>query len=205
MPAQDAVVVITSETSDLQGELSLVWDYLLPAIGDKQLSAHDSLTSLLNQKLGKLALPLPVDSGRPGTTREISGLTCVMKPNVKAVQEFRLDFKDSICHLRLSIDGSLHEFNFGHSRWISGQTNWIGPDLFYGAKAHDTGLAPFKVEGSYCRKDTKTLVLVLRYMESPHTETITCRFKGRKVWMELLPSSNPGGGVLVVKGKWKGK
>ena len=34
MPEQDAVVAITAEASDMQGELDLVWDHLLPAMKD---------------------------------------------------------------------------------------------------------------------------------------------------------------------------
>jgi hypothetical protein len=32
LPEQDVVIAITSETMDMQGELNLVWKYLLPAM-----------------------------------------------------------------------------------------------------------------------------------------------------------------------------
>jgi CubicO group peptidase (beta-lactamase class C family) len=37
MPEQDAVVAITAETGDMQKELNLVWDYLLPAMKESPL------------------------------------------------------------------------------------------------------------------------------------------------------------------------
>ncbi|MGE5498838.1 MAG: serine hydrolase domain-containing protein, partial [Syntrophothermus sp.] len=39
MPEQDAVIAFTSESSNLQGELNLVWDYLLPAIHNDEITA----------------------------------------------------------------------------------------------------------------------------------------------------------------------
>jgi CubicO group peptidase (beta-lactamase class C family) len=37
MPEQDAVLAITADCKDMQGELNVVWDYLLPAFHDKPL------------------------------------------------------------------------------------------------------------------------------------------------------------------------
>lgn len=38
MPEQDAVVAITSESSNMQGQMNLVWDYLLPAMSIYRLA-----------------------------------------------------------------------------------------------------------------------------------------------------------------------
>ncbi len=47
LPEQDAVVAITANTGDLQGELNIVWDKLLPAFSDKPLKANpDELAKL---------------------------------------------------------------------------------------------------------------------------------------------------------------
>lgn len=40
MPEQDAVVAITAATGDMQKELNLVWDYLLPAMKESPLPEH---------------------------------------------------------------------------------------------------------------------------------------------------------------------
>jgi hypothetical protein len=37
LPDQDAVVVMTANTSNMQSQLSLVWEYLLGAMVDKDL------------------------------------------------------------------------------------------------------------------------------------------------------------------------
>ena len=38
MPDQDAVVAITAETGNMQGELDAIWDHLLPAFQSETLA-----------------------------------------------------------------------------------------------------------------------------------------------------------------------
>jgi CubicO group peptidase (beta-lactamase class C family) len=59
MPEQDAVLAITAESSDLQGEINLVWDYLLPAFKNDQLPADAAASARLKEKIRSLALPVP--------------------------------------------------------------------------------------------------------------------------------------------------
>ncbi|MDR0835755.1 MAG: hypothetical protein LBN11_04130, partial [Tannerella sp.] len=40
---------------------------------------------------------------------------------------------------------------------------------------------PFKVSGSYRWQDEQTLTFILRYIESPHFETIDCKFDGDSI------------------------
>jgi CubicO group peptidase (beta-lactamase class C family) len=201
MPDQDAVVVITSESSDLQGELNLVWKYLLPAIHVNSLPGNDSLSAALKQKLATLALPLPVNAGEPTFARTISNLDFRIRPNKNQINITRFEFTNDVCKMTLLVGKTQYEFSFGEGSWITGVTDRQGPDLFYGALSHLAGLGPFKVAGSYGWKDPRTLVLELIYTESPHRETFTCRFMGKKLRMEILSSNNPEKGKTILKGK----
>jgi CubicO group peptidase (beta-lactamase class C family) len=58
MPDRKAVVAITCETSNMQSELNLVWDFLLPAMSESPLPADEQSQEKLRQKLASLALPL---------------------------------------------------------------------------------------------------------------------------------------------------
>jgi hypothetical protein len=201
MPDQDAVVVITSESSDLQEVLNLVWKYLLPAINGESLPRNDSMTTALKQTTASLALPLPVNTGEPTIARTISNRDFRIKPNKNQIDITRFDFNNDTCKMTLLADNTQYVFSFGEGDRITGETDRQGPDLFYGAKSHLDGLAPFKVAGSYGWKDPHTLVLELIYIESPHRETFTCRFRGKKMKMEILPSNNPEKGKTILKGR----
>ncbi len=47
MPDQDAVLAVTAETADMQQEINLVWDNLLPAMHAEKLNADANATALL--------------------------------------------------------------------------------------------------------------------------------------------------------------
>ena len=76
MPEQDAVIAITAETPDMQDEINLVWEYLLPAMKSEKLPENASLYSTLAQRLSLLALPLASTGNSPVVSR-ISGKTFV--------------------------------------------------------------------------------------------------------------------------------
>ena len=57
MPEQDAVVAITAETKDMQGELNVVWEKLLPAFHDAPLPENADELAKLKQTLANLAVP----------------------------------------------------------------------------------------------------------------------------------------------------
>ena len=57
MPEQDAVVAITADTGDMQGELNVVWDKLLPAFHDAALPESAGEQDKLKQVCASLAIP----------------------------------------------------------------------------------------------------------------------------------------------------
>jgi CubicO group peptidase (beta-lactamase class C family) len=192
MPDQDAVVAITAETSDMQSELNLVWEYLLPAIQDEELPANETIKAALNQKLASLALPVPAREPNPQVVKDISGKTYTLQPNEKKIKSMFFHFMEDMCHLTLKTDDDVaYNLTFGAGNWQTGETARPGPYLVSGAKAALTGLPPFKVAGCYTWKDDHTLELTLRYIESPHTERITCHFDQKDITVNFISSFNP--------------
>ena len=64
-------------------------------------------------------------------------------------------------------------------------------------------LYPAKIDGSYTWKDDNTLELILRYIESPHTETFTCHFDNGKLTMEVARSFDYGKNKTVIEAEAK--
>jgi CubicO group peptidase (beta-lactamase class C family) len=119
MPDQDAVVVITSESSDLQGELNLVWNYLLPAIHKESLPENDSLAAVLKQKVASLALPLPVNSGDPAIGGNISGRNFRISPNESQITTVGFTFTKDRCKMTMYIGNTRYDYSFGMGKWLS--------------------------------------------------------------------------------------
>jgi CubicO group peptidase (beta-lactamase class C family) len=210
LPDQETVVAITSQTGDMQGELNLVWDHLLPGIKDAILPADEPAHARLLQRLASLALPVAGGWAISPISEKISGKNFQISPNELGIQgvSFRLpqpppmlssDFYPighgvsptispdniSVCHVKTDKGNSRIECGLG--LWLSGTCDVPGtpPKITVG------NLAPCKVAASAAWKDTNTFQMIWRYYETPHHDTVTCRFEDRSVTIEFQ-NSIPG-------------
>ncbi len=174
-PDQDAVIAVTAETSDMQGEFNLLWKYILPAFKEGKLP-NSKATKQLKDRLALLALPLPTSKPNTAIESGLSGKTYNIVTNDRRLKSVSFDFKNNNCHLTLNTDSAVHAFDFGSGKWATGETSRKGVYLVARATNNRVGLPAFKYAGSYSWKDDKTLELILRYNESPHHEVIRCVF-----------------------------
>jgi CubicO group peptidase (beta-lactamase class C family) len=201
MPDQDAVIVLTSETPDMQDEINLVWQYLLPAMQPDVLPANDAALAKLNDKLNALALPLATKSTSPWVEK-ISGKTFSLATNDKKYDSISFQFTDEQCQVTIKANQKTYPLSFGSGKWQLGETTRLGPTLIP-AKAHFVGLPNPKVAGSYYWNNEKSLELILRYIESPHTERMICRFDKDKITIDIQSSTAPESKSQPLSGKMK--
>jgi CubicO group peptidase (beta-lactamase class C family) len=206
MPDQEAVVAITSQTSDLQNELNLVWDHLLPAIKDSPLPADLEAHDRLAQKLASLALPLAQGRTHSPTANRITGKTFRIEPNEAGVQSVSFDMpalralsgpdiflnlrrgpvyfspQQASCTFYLTDAGGRYAVECGLGKWVDGECNVPGtpPKITVG------NLRLCKIAASAAWKDENTLVMLWRYYETPHHDTVTCHFEGDNVKVEFM-------------------
>ena len=203
MPDQDAVMAITAETPSMQEEINLVWTYILPAFQKGSLPPNPAATNRLKAKIKTLALPVPAKQDEI-LEKKIMGKTYTAAPNPAHLQQIGFRFSKGICQLSLQTDtGTNFQIGFGAGKWQPGETNMPGPSLV-AATFENTGmLYPAKVAGSYTWKDSTTLELVLRYIESPHTAYYTCHFQGNEVFIETSRSFDQRRNKVSVKAEVK--
>jgi hypothetical protein len=188
LPEQDAVIAITSETANMQDELNLVWTYLLPAMRKNRVQTDSVDGGSLKRKLAALALPVPKRTEASPLASDINGKTYAIDTNSRNLRAITFNLKDSIYTLTLKTDTASYELNFGSGGWKMTETTRPGPNLLTGAKAHLLGIPAVKTDGIFSWTDDQTLELVLRYIESPHTEKITCHFSQNNLTMEIRNS-----------------
>jgi hypothetical protein len=123
-----------------------------------------------------------------------------IEQNKKNLQNIGFSFKNNMCHVTLKTDTADYAFDFAAGKWQAGSTNKPGPSLTGAGIEIRTMLYPAKTEGSYTWKDDNTLQLVLRYIESPHTEYITCHFDGNALDLSDEGSFEYGKNKEVMKG-----
>lgn len=181
LPEKDAVIAITCESLNMQGELNLVWEYLLPSVKDAPLPENKSTADALKQRLATLTLTLPEKSKAEGIAPAVTGRTFKMDKNDWDIESMSFKFNDEDCHLTIKKSGKDFDFTLGNNNWIANQTSLPGPNLLFKAIGHFAGIPPVKVAAVYRWKEGNKLDLILRYIESPHTETLSCTFEGDKI------------------------
>lgn len=184
LPDHDAVVAITSETGDMGGELNLVWEYLLPALNDSPLPDDISADAELKRRLAALALLPPRGQTFSPLAKQISGKTFQLESNKAGVLGISFHFHHHQCVFIATDAQNEYPIVCGLENWLEGVTNLPGtpPRLTRG------DLRPAKIAASGTWKDPNTFVMTWRFYETPHHDTITCRFDKDTVQIELLNS-----------------
>jgi CubicO group peptidase (beta-lactamase class C family) len=203
LPDQDAVIAIQSETPNMQDELNLVWDYLLPAIKKDKIPEDPKSQVALKAKLTSLALAPPSGSFTSFTANKNLIRYFILDPNENHIESISIQIKDSICHFILNTGSDTYNLFYGAGFWKNGQTNKPGPSLTSEAKENFALLSPYKVAGSFYWKDDQTLVMGIRYIESPHTEIFTCHFTGKNITVDVERSFDFGSKKSVMTGVLK--
>jgi hypothetical protein len=197
MPEQDAVLAITAETPDMQEEINLVWKYLLPAFKKNKLPADNVAAARLKEKLKTLSLPLPRKSETFAAA--INGKSFTTTPNNLHWQNISFNFSNDLCKVKFQGDAAIYQIDFGAGKWQAGETNMPGPSLTTGAIENVSMIFPAKIAASYTWKDANTLELILHYIESPHSETLTCHFHDKKLTMEAMRSIDFGKNKMIIE------
>jgi hypothetical protein len=204
MPDQDAVLAITSQTGNMQGVLDLVWEHLLPAMRDSPLPANPSGIQAMHHRIEKLALPVPAENASRKRERNVTGKSFVLDTNERQVSRIAFEFDQDESAVQLTDDRGTYTIPVGSGEWAFSETERRGPYLVARAKNSLTGLPPFKVAGAYRWLDDGALEITLRYLQSPHTETLVCRFSREQIEIDVETGARPAfkiEGRLVRRGK----
>jgi CubicO group peptidase (beta-lactamase class C family) len=188
MPEQDAVVAITAETSDMQSELDLVWQHLLSAVQPQSLPQNPQARAELQKRLASLALKVPTGQPTSPMAGIVSGKTFKLGDNDLDLKSASFIFDAEGC--RFTSKDSEHEYPIacGAGRWQRGKTTLPGtpPRLISGGAPKSRTESKVATSGAWT--DQRTYRMVLRYYETPHHDTVTCRFDGNKVQINFMSS-----------------
>jgi CubicO group peptidase (beta-lactamase class C family) len=189
LPEHDAVVVITSESRNLQNILDLVWEHLLTAFDSEDGKASAGSQSRLRQKLNSLMLPCPSGARASPISRRIDGKRFVLDTNGTGIDGVSFSFQDDACLFRLHRAVVADHVNCGYGKWRDNAVCMpIAPPGLGLYGAHPESRPPTKVSAAYAWKDESTLEMQWRYNELAHRHTATCRFTGDRVRVEFRTS-----------------
>lgn len=188
LPQEDAVIAITSETPDMQGELNLVWQHLLPAMQANKSALNKNDALALKQRLALLKLRFPPKTDTIFHELVITAKKFLVEPNSKNIETISFSERSRVITLTVKTRDNTYSFNFGNGKWLEGKTTMLGPSLVEGAKGHFVGLPPSQIAGTYNWKARNKLEMQLRYIDSPHTLTMIFQFDNGKLTADMLDS-----------------
>lgn len=203
LPEKDAVIVMTSETKDLQGQLDLVWEHLLPALKDTPATADAARESRLQQRLKSLALNPPKGHVTSPLAASIHGKTFSLEAADLGFSKASLTLTDKACTLLLRDNDGDHIISCGIEGWKCGETTMPAPRLISGGSPKPG--TSHKIAASSTWKDDRTLELTARYYETPHTDTLTCVFDGDRVTISFMSSLSAMNGKKDARPDLKGR
>ncbi len=151
----------------------------------------------MKTKIKSLALLLPIKN--KGTlSPKINGKTFTASTNGLQWSGITFTFANDLLKVTFQTDSGSYHIKFAAGKWQPRVTNMPGPSLTSKLIEDGSMLYPAKDMASYTWKDDHTLELVLRYIESPHTERYTCHFDENKVKIEARRSLDFGTVTVIM-------
>ncbi|MEU0074975.1 serine hydrolase domain-containing protein [Streptomyces sp. NPDC006332] len=165
LPEYDAVVAMTSQSTDMHKVTDLVWEHLLPAFGAEPPHGRREEDAALAGRLAALALPpVPGAPVPPERAQAWSGAEFApdeeARANLWGEARVRVSATGSDWRVTLVEDGHRLELPLGEGDW-----------------AVVDEPVPVAVGGGWT--DVETLVVEVAFLETPHRLAVSCSLKDR--------------------------
>lgn len=168
MPDADAVVACTAQVLEMQAELDLIWEHLLPAVsGSGRADADGDAEERLAERLASLSTPV-VDAGGDGPGRPVS-FERVGEPvrYTAGLGGISVEPVGEATRLSVTVDGSPEVFDLRPGLWTEGELpvfrplpavavsgGWTAPDEFSADVVSLTSPHRLRLRGSAGGKPT---------------------------------------------------
>lgn len=184
LPQLDAVVAITSESVDTKKTMQIVWDVLLPEMKDAPLPNNKTAHNLLLKELKDLKYDPPKLAISSPVSAKISGKDFILKENVFNVKAVSFRFTDKECVFTLKEEGKPDIIiTNGINNWIvKGNLKPSAHSLFSLRRIDFDSI----VAASATWQNENTLLLTWRFIETVHSDSLTCIFDDDKITIKFL-------------------
>ncbi|MDQ3518861.1 MAG: beta-lactamase family protein [Gemmatimonadota bacterium] len=187
LPAQDAVVAITSGVRDMQSVMNLVWDNLLPAMSSGTLPEDVATQRALQAKLAGLTVRVPPGRRTTALAARVSRRWYDLPANDRGIQAIALDFTSGSPALLVRAAAGESRTPIGIGSWVRSRTGFTnGIDRLLSVPAEPDVAA----SGAWTADSVFTLKLVAP--ETPFYSTLAFRFDGERLLLDSEHNVNFG-------------
>ena len=164
-PEHDALLVLTGGLSDMQRDLDVVWEHLLPVLGAHALPADATGAARLALRLEELALPFPVGDDIAPVALGVTGTTFALPRNTAGIRSIALDTSHDTTRLTIVDGAGTHEVACGRREWTPGTSSLLG-----------NRDAPIASAGAW--PDERSFLATIHFTETPFSVSISLDFIG---------------------------
>ncbi len=190
MPEKEVVIATTGATNDMQSILNLIWKHLLPAMEDGHILADRAALRELENRTAGLALPGPSGVKYSPEAGKISGRTYILDPNMDKTGSLLFNFENDFCEIAITGEDGRYTYKCGYGKWI--ENRGILPQSlnrhngYLGWKGDWDALdrTNFLLYSSCSWKDSNTLIIIQRFIQTPFYYVTACTFDEEDVYME---------------------
>lgn len=179
LPEHDAVLAVTSGTSDMHGVMNAVWEHVLPALHGAALPSAPASVAALAAKLESLSLPVQAGEKSSARAEAVSGREYRLEANEQGLTSASVDFSGKDARVTLADAGGKHVISCGHGRWVRGTTGYQSNI----SNVFDDKNQP--VAASCAWLDDKTFAAKLCFNETPYTVTARLSFDGDQLLLDV--------------------
>lgn len=169
LPQYDAVVAITSATRDMQAELNVLWDLLVPAFHPDALPADPEGDTRLSGLMAGLSLKAQAGAATSPAAAAVSGRTYVLDPNPLGLESVSLEVvqggPDTVV---VSAKGVASRVACGWGTWVKGPAAM--------------GAGPVAASGAWTSEDTYSFQI--SQYHTPFITSFDLRFAGDHLILE---------------------
>ncbi len=189
IPEKDAVVVMTSETRSMQGELDLVWKHLLPNFSSTSITRDRSISLQIPKELSLKHVPFPNGANGFKRTFKWKNRKLTFPDNPAGVDSMTLRTAEgffefaftSVRHGDWTTRGRWRRWTHGAAPMLTANS-W----LISRGRTDQRGWSRTAVSLAWQDKDTATIIV--RYHETPHHDIMTVRFDNSGATLEIHDS-----------------
>jgi hypothetical protein len=178
MPAQDAVLAITSGLRDMQAVLDKVWEHLLPAMQPEVLPANAQAYGELRDKLAHLSLPLAEGQPSSHKAEQWSGKTYRLESNDLGLDSIAIAFGDEHSALTVRDKEGERSIQTGYATWLKGTIDGDGHD------------EPTAACGAWTAENTYEVRIC--YYERVFCPVFRFHYTGEELQLEVEPNASWG-------------
>jgi hypothetical protein len=183
MPQHDVVLVVNSESFNMQKQMTIMWEHLLPGIKSSSLQENISEAGKLKTELSKLSIPVVKGSVDPAPLKKYNNVKIKIDPNEFGVTGIQFKLSTDGCSLIIDSAKGKQTIQSGWEKWLTSKESAGYPFM-----TANRNLVPSKIASTATWVSDNTLQVNVKFVEAIHGDKITCVFDDNKVSISFLNS-----------------